>query len=223
MDIDNKMAEQNRNVENSQELRVFVGNVPFQCTTEEFVECFNDTPGFVNASVVKRFNSDMSRGFGYITLDTTENLENLLSRETLEFKDRTLRLSRYNRDTRRTVQKNNLVFVRNIPEETNEEDVSTLFNNNYGNVVKCSINVDRKTGKQLGSCIVEFSDRDSCTKALSEKELDFNGSVLNVYRFRDNSKNNNQYNKNPATRAAYKAGFRAGRTLGYQEGVKTQE
>ena len=89
-------------------------------------------------------------------------------------------------------------------------------------VIKCSLNVDQ-TGKTLGSCVVEFSDRESCTKALSEKEVDLNGSVLNVYRFRDNSKNNNQYNKNPATRAAYKAGFRAGRTLGYQEGVKTQE
>tara|TARA_S200000501_G_C20761802_1_gene716476 strand:+ start:482 stop:1138 length:657 start_codon:yes stop_codon:yes gene_type:complete len=218
------MAEQNRNVEESQELRVFVGNVPFQCTTEEFVELFKDTPGFVNANVVKRYNSEMSRGFGYVTLDSNENLNNLLSKETLDFKDRTLRLSQYNRETRRPVSRNNLVFVRNIPENTSEEEVSSLFTNSFGNVVKCSLNLDRKTGKQLGSCIVEFSDRESCTKALSEREVDLNGSVLNVYRFRDNSKNNNnQYNKNPATRAAYKAGFRAGRTLGYQEGVKTQE
>ena len=217
------MAEQNRNVEESQELRVFVGNVPFQCTTEEFVELFKDTPGFVNANVVKRYNSEMSRGFGYVTLDSNENLNNLLSKETLDFKDRTLRLSQYNRETRRPVSRNNLVFVRNIPENTSEEEVSSLFTNSFVNVVNCSINLDRKTGKQLGSCIVEFSDRESCTKALSEREVDLNGSVLNVYRFRDNSKNNNQYNKNPATRAAYKAGFRAGRTLGYQEGVKTQE
>jgi len=222
MNIDNKMAEQN-NVEESQELRVFVGNVPFQCTTEEFTEFFKNTPGFVNATVVKRFNSDMSRGFGYVTLDNNENLNSLLSKETLEFKDRTLRLSKYNRETKKPVPRNNLVFVRNVPENTSEQEVSSLFSNNFGNVVKCSLNVDRKTGKTLGSCVVEFSNKESCTKALSEKEVDLNGSVLNVYRFRDNSKNNNQYNKNPATRAAYKAGFRAGRTLGYQEGVKTQE
>ena len=217
------MAEQNRNIEESQELRVFVGNVPFQCTTEEFVELFKDTPGFVNANVVKRYNSEMSRGFGYVTLNSNENLENLLSKETLDFKDRTLRLSKYNRETKKPVSSSNLVFVRNVPENTSENDLSNLFANRFGNVVKCSLNVDRKTGKKLGSCVVEFSDRESCTKALSEREIDLNGSVLNVYRFRDNSKNNNQYNRNPATRAAYKAGFRAGRTLGYQEGVKTQE
>jgi nucleolin len=213
------MAEQNR--EETTQWKLFVGNVPFQCTKEEFTDWWKDKQGFVEAEVVQRFNSDVSRGFGYVTLDSRENMEALLNEQNLQFKNRTLRLSKWEKNTR-TKQRGNLVFVRNVPQDADEDEVCKTFDDQWGNVSKCTFNVDKRTGQKLNSCVVEFTDRESYNNALGSKELEWNGSVLNLYRFRDNSRNTNQYNKNPATRAAYKAGFRAGRTLGYQEASKSE-
>ena len=47
--------------------KIFVGNVPFQCSKEEFTDCFNKYKGFLDADIVNRFNSENCRGFGFVT------------------------------------------------------------------------------------------------------------------------------------------------------------
>ena len=41
------------------EVKIFVGNIPFDATPKEFNECFKNTPGFVSADLM------LTRGFGF--------------------------------------------------------------------------------------------------------------------------------------------------------------
>ncbi len=75
--------------------KVFVGNVPFQCTREEFQESFMKMDGFVNADIIRRYKSKLSRGFGFVVFSTREHAEKLLNDRNVHFKDRVLRFSPY--------------------------------------------------------------------------------------------------------------------------------
>ena len=200
--------------------KVFVGNVPFQCSKEEFVSCFESMSGFVEADLVRRPNSESSRGFGFVSFSDSESAKSLMETEDLVLKDRTLRFSEYNEPQPRKSETQNLVFVRNVPTDTSEESLTSVFSS-FGEVKGCRINTDRKTGNPSGSCVVEFVSSEGASKVLSERTVDMNDTSLDVYQFRSNS-SKVQYRKNPATRNAYRAGFSAGRAVGYQEGLKSQ-
>lgn len=80
----------------SQMYKIFVGNVPFQCSQSEFSKCFDLFPGFIKAEIVYKQNLNLSRGFGFVTFDTKNNAMILLDNSTqIQCKDRTLRFTEY--------------------------------------------------------------------------------------------------------------------------------
>jgi RNA recognition motif-containing protein len=109
---------------NEKEFKVFVGNVPFNCTQEEFQNCFSNVPGYKNADVIRRYNSNFSRGFGFITFNSDSDATALLSsHDNIILKDRTLRLSRYSFDEKtklNTQLDTNSRYRRRDPEERRE-------------------------------------------------------------------------------------------------------
>ena len=74
--------------------KIFVGNVPFNCTQEGFEECFDDISGIYKADIVKGHRDD-SRGIGFVTMNTIEDAETLKKREDIKCKGRTLRFYPY--------------------------------------------------------------------------------------------------------------------------------
>lgn len=75
--------------------KVFVGNVPFQCSQEEFNECFEKMTGFIKAEIVYKMNMSTSRGFGFVTFNSQENAKKLIENNFVVLKDRTLRFTEY--------------------------------------------------------------------------------------------------------------------------------
>lgn len=77
------------------EYKIFVGNVPYHCTQEEFCSCFEDVEGFIKAEIVNVYKTTVSRGFGFVTVKTLQDANKLKTREDIVLKGRILRFTSY--------------------------------------------------------------------------------------------------------------------------------
>ncbi len=131
--------------------KVFVGNVPFNLTEEEFQECFKNLEGYVTAELISRNQTKSTRGFGFITFENSKYVKKFLEdRIEIIVKDRKLRFTNYydsNTDDFmiNTIKKNN-IFVYNIPEDYTDNDFKQTFSK-FGKVILAYINKDINTKK----------------------------------------------------------------------------
>ena len=187
--------------------KVFVGNVPYLCTDEEFVQCFDDMEGFVSADVVKKHNSRFSRGFGFVTFETKEQAEAIIANDSLSLKGRVLRFSLYQYDKE---ERNYLVFVRGVPVDMDADSLKKALDV-FGSVTEVTLNCNRETGKSIGSASVGYSSLDEMRAALQSRELEVAENVtLQLYPYRKNPRQQRQNRAYRNARAAYMAGFQAG-------------
>lgn len=186
--------------------KVFVGNVPYLCTTEEFVECFQQMEGFVEADIVRRPNSKFSRGFGFVTFDQQSALDQILARDDLELNGRILRFSAYEYDRE---PKNYLVFLRGVPEEYNEDRLKETMDR-FGEVKEVTLHLNRETNKPTGTAVVGYGSVDTMREVLRERECTVEeGVLLRFFPYRKHPTNRRQRLYKTA-RDAYMAGFQAG-------------
>lgn len=193
--------------------KVFVGNVPFNLTEEEFIECFKDLDGYVTAELISRNKTNNTRGFGFITFQNNNYVINFLEQNPeITVKDRKLRFTHYcNSDSNfmiDTIKKNN-IFVYNIPENYTDEKLKQLFSK-FGKVILAYINKDINTKKKLTSGIIEFADIDAYNKVINIRNIKINdNNFLFVSKFRENIKVNKK--KIYDIKEIYKIAFNAGR------------
>jgi RNA recognition motif-containing protein len=201
--------------------KIFVGNVPFQCSNEEFKECFEDVHGFVDAEIVNRHNSEYSRGFGFVTIDTVENAKLLLKRNDIIFKDRVLRFTEYNfNDKIKTViDDKNYIFVKNVPKDTKREDLINVFKQ-FGEVGACFLTTNIKTGEPKGNAVVEMKDKAVYEDLLDKKYVDYNNdTVLGLIKWKQ-TKIKKEIKRKPDVKEIYRMAFTAGVNVGRLEGIR---
>lgn len=195
--------------------KVFVGNVPYTCDKQEFVDCFKDFEGFIECDVINKINSDTTRGFGFVIVNTQVNMDNLLQ-QSIILKNRKLRLDRYSTINNINTYK---IFLRNIPIHITEEEIIGHFENNYGSV--CSCNVNKNINGGYTTAILEFNDQHCLEKALQDKETEINLNMINIYPFRRKNKNLNiKMELKTDTNSIYRDGFNAGKLIGYKDGYE---
>lgn len=165
--------------------KLFVGNVPYQCTKNEFKKCFEHINGFVDADIIVKHNSTTSRGFGFVTFNTKKDADDALKINNVMFKERELRLSEYNFETKKQqFIKPSAIFIKNLSDKTTRDDIYNTFTK-FGTVVKCFINTDFKTGKLKNSAVVELEDyvvMEHLINNIKTIEL-INGNVINMYNW----------------------------------------
>jgi RNA recognition motif-containing protein len=202
--------------------KVFVGNVPYKCTTEEFVECFKDLEGYLSADVIRRHNSTESRGFGFVTFETKKQAEVLTNTDgdAVKIQDRELRFNDYQEDTTKK-ENSSKVFIRGLPEDVDEKLLKTALAQ-YGNVLEVTLNCDRETDKCRGSASVTYSKPEEAKAAVEDHETLMGEDTLTMYPFRKNRRRSNyrNYAGDQQSSDAYRAGFRDGRIVGYKEGLR---
>lgn len=71
------------------------------------------------------------------------------------------------------------IYVGNLPFDATEEAVRALFAT-HGTVEKCSLNMDRETGRPRGFGFVEMSDADASRAMQALNGMDFQGRPLRV-------------------------------------------
>lgn len=208
--------------------KIFVGNVPFQCVDDELKHCFKDVPGFVSVEIVTRHNSPYSRGFGFVTLKTREDAKKLIQRNDIMFKDRVLRFTEYNFQDKIKFTKQpqkNYLFVKNIPKETNREQLKNIFSTKAP-VGACFINTNIKTGESRGNAVVEIKDDILFENLINEKTIRIGEHVFDVLRWRNKIKikpfiKDVSYKQNKIdSKEIYRIAFNAGVNVGRLEGLR---
>lgn len=170
---------------------VFVGNLPFTTTSEEFQDIFKNT-GDVKSAEVKMGRNGRSRGFGIIIYGNEDDAKKTIEAfdgQVIDGRTIQVRSGRASRgapgedvDARRGPEpsKNTdfvrgvvgdgapsaTLFVSNLPWETTQSDLFDLFGS-IGTVNKAEIQYDNRN-RASGNAIVELADEEGAANALAQ-------------------------------------------------------
>jgi RNA recognition motif-containing protein len=207
----------------SNNTKIFVGNVPFQCTQEEFKGCFKNVPGFINAEIVNKYNTNFSRGFGFVTLKTDDDAQKLIQRNDIVFKDRVLRFTEYNINDKLKLSKfnRNYLFIKNVSDDINRDDIKKILSE-YGEVGICFINTNIKTGEPKNTAIAEIKDDQVFEKLLQLRNISYQDKVFMLSKWKNNFLGKEENDKKRYTmdpNEIYRIAFNAGVNVGRLEGL----
>lgn len=209
-------------LEDSDTCKIFVGNVPFQCSKEEFIECFKNYIGFIDGDIINRFNSNNSRGFGFVTFNTSNNADEFLnSRQQISLKNRYLRFTRYMPLDKKIINNKysdkNFIFIKNVPKNYTPSDIKNIFEK-YSDIGSCFVNTNINTGESKGTAVVEILDDDSYYNLLNQRQVNINDIILYISKWKQKIKIRKQNNVD--IKDVYRLAFNAGRNMGLMEAIK---
>jgi RNA recognition motif-containing protein len=170
------------NNDNANLLKIFVGNVPFQCTKKEFIEIFKGIEGFHDGDIVNKLNSDSSRGCGFITFISQDYVNKFMeSKQQIILKNRILRFTKYFNSDKKIFKSKmndkNYLFIKNVPKSMKPIDIKNIFKK-YGEIGACFTNTYILTGEPKGSAVVEFIDTNVYDQLLTTKQLVIDNDII---------------------------------------------
>lgn len=71
--------------------RIFVGGIPYGCTSDELKQFFSSF-GFVTGSKIIKDNEGVSKGYGFISFERKSDAQNVLRMGTVFFREKRLRI-----------------------------------------------------------------------------------------------------------------------------------
>lgn len=169
--------------------KIFVGNVPYECSDNEFENCFKDIEGFVKGEIIREHKTNFSRGFGFVTLKTRQDAINLSKRNDIEFKNRVLRFTTYQNETQKEIKSDELSYllISDIPTDKLNDDCSNwlrkLFRN-YEPIGKCFLRTNHDDGSYLNSAIIEILNENYFSDLVEKKEIIIDGFEFNINKYR---------------------------------------
>lgn len=165
----------NKRYINTKEYKLFVGNVPYDCTEKEFSECFKDIEGFKKADLIINKTTNISRGFGFITIQN-KKLSEAIKNKSIIFKNRELRFSEYQNNITKIKYNKNYAYISNIPKGNNREWLKNCFKD-YEPIGRYLIIMDRDTGEYKTSGIIEILDSIKYKNLLSKKFITVENNI----------------------------------------------
>lgn len=142
--------------------KLFISNIPYKCTQEEFTKLFSDGEGYVSAELVMRSGTIYSRGFGYVTVNTQSAYDALL-KAIIKVHDRVIKISPFQEP-----KKSYSVHIKFIPYNMTESGLADILRR-YGPIIRCQFDIDYQTGKHKGSAIADFEDIEAFKKIVGDR------------------------------------------------------
>ena len=170
----------------SNEYKIFVGNVPYNCTQSEFVDCFKSLSGFVNAEIIPVYKTNISRGFGFVTMKNYNSAKVLKYRNDIFIKGRKLRFTSYlhTTDKNQLEPTSNYVYVDGIGENKTNIWLKELFSD-YEPIGKCFVAMNQDTGTKKMNGVIEILDDEKFTMLLNKRfHLMRENITIEVSRYR---------------------------------------
>jgi RNA recognition motif-containing protein len=169
-------------------VKIYVGNVSFETTKEQLVECFEQYGTVSDCYVPLDSNTGMMRGFAFIRMPNEEESNKAIESsngEMLGGRDIEVSVSlprgqappRRNRN--RQPPNQTKIYVGNLPFETDADELTELFQD-FGTVNDCYMPEDRMTGRGRGFGFISMPTEDA-EGAIEELDgFEFGGRMLRV-------------------------------------------
>ena len=150
--------------------KLFIGGLSFETTQESLRSHSEQWETLTDCVVMRDPNTNRSRGFGFVTYATVEEVDAAMNARPHKVDGRAVEPKRAvsREDSQRpgahlTVKK---IFVGGIKEDTEEHHLRDYFEQ-YGKIEVIEIMTDRGSGKKRGFAFVTFDDHDSRQDCLS--------------------------------------------------------
>ena len=203
-DVETEDAEESTG-EFSEDLRVFVGNLPFSVDSAQLAGLFEQAGSVEMVEVIYDKLTGRSRGFGFVTMSTVEEVEEaveqfngyVLDGRTLKvnsgpppprdqssprgFREQSSRGGfRQQSSTRGPSGGDNRVYVGNLSWNVDDSALANLFNE-QGNVLGARVIYDRESGRSRGFGFVTYGSTEEVDKAVSNLDgTDLDGRQIRV-------------------------------------------
>ncbi|XP_004558869.3 heterogeneous nuclear ribonucleoprotein A1b [Maylandia zebra] len=152
--------------------KLFIGGLSFETTDESLRAHFEQWGTLTDCVVMRDPNSKRSRGFGFVTYSSVQEVDAAMSARPHKVDGRVVEPKRAvsREDSNRpgahiTVKK---IFVGGIKEDTEESHLRDYFQQ-FGKIEVIDIMTDRNTGKKRGFAFVTFDDHDSVDRIVIQK------------------------------------------------------
>ena len=147
--------------------KIFVKNIPFTTTDEQFQDYFSKFGPITKAEIRKRGNGE-SMGMGFIEFANMEDKRTVMTteKEALQIDGRILNVREARPDTG---VDSKTIYVGNIPFKTDEDTLRNFFMQTCPNIkgnFKVNIKTDYHNDKSKGYAYVEFENEDDLEFAL---------------------------------------------------------
>lgn len=197
---------------------IFVKNIPLEVTPREVYEVFSELGEIASVKITENIDGSHN-GYGYISYDESKFAIEAINKCHLKpifkkypeffvevefFKKQNQRGNLYNSNIRANTSKileaNATIFVKNLPEKTQEIDIHPLFET-YGTISYFKPNYHNDT-QYIKTFILSYDNEGSASKVENElNNKDFKGSKLIVEKLSyitdtKNIKSNNSTNSN---------------------------
>ncbi|KAK9289372.1 hypothetical protein L1049_007527 [Liquidambar formosana] len=178
----------------SPELKLFVGNLPFNVDSADLAGLFERAGNVEMVEVIYDKITGRSRGFGFVTMSTIEEVEAAAQQfNGYELDGRPLRVnfgppparredSSFSRGPRGggSFDSGNRVYVGNLSWGVDDLALETLFSE-QGKVMEAKVVYDRESGRSRGFGFVTYSSAEEVNSAIeSLNGVDLNGRSIRV-------------------------------------------
>lgn len=175
-----------------EEVKIFVGNLPYDVDSEQLASLFKPAGTVEVAEVIYNRVTDRSRGFGFVTMSTLEEVEKAVEKFSgYELNGRVLTVNkaapkgaqpdRSSRPPPRTF-KSTTIYVGNLPWDADKARLEQIFSE-HGKVEEARVVYDRDSGRSRGFGFVTMSseaDVNDAIAALDGQELDGRTIRVNI-------------------------------------------
>lgn len=171
----------------SEDLRVFVGNLPFSVDSAQLAGLFEQAGSVEMVEVIYDKLTGRSRGFGFVTMSSVEEVEAAVEQFNGYVLDgRSLRVNsgppppRDPSSPRRPRGDDNRVYVGNLSWGVDNSALANLFSE-QGEVLEARIVYDRESGRSRGFGFVTYGSAEEVENAISNLDgADLDGRQIRV-------------------------------------------
>uniref|UniRef100_A0A4W6FJZ2 Heterogeneous nuclear ribonucleoprotein A1a n=1 Tax=Lates calcarifer TaxID=8187 RepID=A0A4W6FJZ2_LATCA len=204
--------------------KLFIGGLSFETTDESLRAHFEQWGALTDCVVMRDPNSKRSRGFGFVTYSSVQEVDAAMSARPHKVDGRVVEPKRAvsREDSNRpgahvTVKK---IFVGGIKEDTEESHLRDYFQQ-FGKIEVIDIMTDRNTGKKRGFAFVTFDDHDAVDRIVIQKYHTLNSHNCEVRKALTKQEMQNAgmgMRGGPSGPGGYNNGGNRGYNQGYNQG-----
>ena len=168
---------------NSQLCKVFVGGIAITTNDETFRGFFSDYGKVVDSVIIRDQVSNRSKGFGFITFDKPDRVDELLEKRpfTIDGKEVEVKRAIPREEISPTAHtKTKKIFVGGLNKDVTSEEVREHFEEKFGGVEEVQFIYDKETQEFRGFCFVTMNSEDIVDKIVIDQSHSFRNKPCTV-------------------------------------------